>query len=409
MDLASKLGIYKKKRNSTDILQTENNSDFPENSTGDRLTIEDGTVWRFENRLSSFDVYSPVNLSVSKEITSFLRINGFDSSLTLRDLLFFDLETTSLSIATGNYPFVCGIGYTDGEDFITEQLFMESYADEKAVLTYLNDFFVNAKAVVTFNGNSFDMPLIKNRYMMNRVYGFPVNIITIDLIVSSRRIFKSLFDSCSLQNLEKNILGFERIGDVPGWMIPEIYFTFQKTGESSRLPGVIEHNMYDIFSMYILLQVLSSIFTDIENGDYSNLKNSSLYTIARHLFHTNTELFLQLTEYLGTDLFGDQSVFEKFSIVLKRNKEWEKAVKFWQESGSYFSLIELAKYHEHRQKNYIQAMNVCEKADKVLSEMEQSTTIHTDKAEKERDLLNKRRKRLEKKISILNNGANPRF
>ncbi|HRX14703.1 MAG TPA: ribonuclease H-like domain-containing protein [Spirochaetota bacterium] len=407
MDIASKLGIYKKKSQPITENATKKSIIFPDESIADKLSINGGTVWRFENRLSLFDVYSPVNISPIRELDAFLEINGFSNDFSLSDLLFFDLETTSLSIASGNYPFVCGIGYTDGDDFVTEQLFMESYSDEKAILTYLLDFFNRSKAVVTFNGNSFDLPLIKNRYMLNRIYGFPVNIPSIDLIVSSRRIFKSLYESCSLQTLEKNILGFERIDDIPGWMIPEIYYTYQKDGDSSRLPGVIEHNMYDIFSMYILLQILSSIFSDIKKGNFRNFATSSLFTIARCLFVNNTELFLQLAEYLGTDLFGDDTVFEKFSIVLKRNKEWYKAVDYWNKSGSFFSLIELAKYYEHKEKKYIQALNVSNKANEILSKKETNKDENPDKVKKRRDLLQVRINRLKKKISASNNGTNP--
>ena len=406
MDIASKLGIYKKK--SHPVTNTTNSGSiiFPDENIADKLSINGGTVWRFENRLSLFDVYSPVKISPIRELDAFLEINGFTEDLSLSDLLFFDLETTSLSIGSGNYPFVCGIGYTDGDDFITEQLFMESYSDEKAILTYLLDFFNRSKAVVTFNGNSFDLPLIKNRYMLNRIYGFPVNISSIDLIVSSRRIFKSLYESCSLQTLEKNILGFERIGDVPGWMIPEIYYTYQKDGDSSRLPGVIEHNMYDIFSMYILLQILSSIFSDIQKGNFGNFATSSLFTIARCLFVNNTELFLQLAEYLGTDLFGDETVFEKFSIVLKRKKEWDMAIDYWNKSGSFFSMIELAKYYEHKEKKYIQALNVSIKANEILSKIEAEKDQNPEKIQKRKDLLNKRIKRLRNKISKSNDRAN---
>jgi hypothetical protein len=243
---------------------------------------------------------------------------------------------------------------------------MESYADEIAILHYLLPFFSKSKAIVSFNGKTFDVPLIKTRYMLNKVYGFPVDIPVLDLLTPARRIFRNVFENCTLQTLEKEVIGFERIDDTPGYMIPEIYFTFQKEGEWSRIPQVIEHNKLDIISMYALLFIFSNIYTMIENKNYNDLNKQSLFNIANHLYRINIESFLDLSEYLKHDLLEDESVFKKFSIILKRHDDWQKAIHYWEKSGSLFSLQELAKYYEHKEKDFSKAKIFCEKAFSLL-------------------------------------------
>ncbi|MFW6364856.1 MAG: ribonuclease H-like domain-containing protein [Spirochaetota bacterium] len=364
MDIRSKLNLYSA-RGAQHTPSGRNNQPLID-AGGEQIIAGNRKIWRFESRFSMEKAYTIIPDGITKEISSLLSLNGFDSSIAFDDLLFFDLETTSLSTGTGTYPFLCGIGYTDGDDFVCEQLFMEEYSDEPAILAYLLDFFNRAKAVVSFNGNTFDMPLIKNRYMINRVYGFPVTVPSFDLIVPARRIFRSVYENCALSTLEKNVLGFIRNNDTPGWMVPEIFFTYQKDGDASRIPGIINHNRYDIYSMYLLLQVLASIFKNISKGKYESLESGSLYALARYFYRVSPDIFLDLATFLGQEIIGDRGVFERFSIILKRKAEWERAVSYWERDNSYFSLIELAKYYEHRAADYNRAIDCCKKAALLL-------------------------------------------
>ncbi len=388
MDLKSKLKMYTKPSKAEET-GSKNNAPLVA-AGGEKIAINGTEIWRFESRLSHESVYDTVLLQGSRNIKQLFAVNGFQENVPLEECIFFDLETTSLSTGTGNYPFLCGIGYCDGNDFVCEQLFMQEYSDEPAILAYMLDFFNNFSAVVSFNGNSFDVPLIKNRYMINRVYGFPVNITSFDLIAPSRRIFRSLYENCALQTIEKYVLGYERVDDTPGWMVPEIYFSYQKNGDASRLPGVIEHNRYDIFSMFVLIQILAEIFNNIAERKFDTLEQGSLYTLARYLYRTSPDMFLDLASYLGQEIIGDRGVFERFSIVLKRNHEWAKAVEYWEKDGTFFSCIELAKYYEHKEKDFGKAIVYCEKAKTILE-------LDEEKKEKYEESLKKRSARLIKK------------
>ncbi|MBN1501746.1 MAG: ribonuclease H-like domain-containing protein [Spirochaetes bacterium] len=366
MDIKSKLKMYTPVKKETGFtgqeVTAEKTAAFLESIGGEKIRTDCGNIWRFEQRTGSNDRYFGIDISLlKKDIQPLLAHLKINTEIDIEDLLFFDLETTSLSTGSGNYPFLSGIGYIDGDDFITEQLFMENYSDEPAILNYLLDFFNNAKAVVAFNGKTFDIPLIKTRYKINRIPGFPVKIPVIDLIIPGRRIFKKVWENCALQTFEKQIIGFERTDDIPGWQIPQAFFEFQKEGILEPIGRIIDHNKYDIISMYVLMFIFSKIFKSVENGNYSEIDRKSLSNIARHLYRVDPDSFLSLAEYLGTEFENDQSIFEKYSITLKRKEEWEKAVAYWKKYPSLFSFCELAKYYEHKDKNLIIALEYAEK------------------------------------------------
>jgi hypothetical protein len=245
---------------------------------------------------------------------------------------------------------------------IVEQIFIEDISREKNYLDYLLPFFANAKAVATFNGASYDVPLIKNRYMLNRVYGFPMKIPVIDILIPVRRIFKKLYESLSLGSLEKNILGFEREDDIPGFLIPDVYFSFQRSGETDRIAAVAEHNAVDIVSMIRVFSIVSSIYESASNRDFSMIDTDHMKNLASSLFAKDIDLFLDMADFLGDSILDDENLFQKFSIALKRENDYEKAVEYWKSNMTLFSLNELAKYEEHKTSNYVKALEYSETA-----------------------------------------------
>ncbi len=406
MDLKSKLSIYKSVKNEPSQEKPNqlfaDTAEFLKSINGEKIITDCGNVWRFETRTACNDKYFGIDISaLKKNIRPLLSHLNIDETVEIEDLLFFDLETTSLSTGSGNYPFLSGIGYIDGEDFITEQLFMENYSDEPAILNYLLDFFCKAKAVVCFNGKTFDIPLIKTRYRINRIPGFPVKIPILDLIIPGRRIFKKVWENCALQTFEKYIIGFERIDDIPGWAIPQAFFEFQKEGVLEPIGKIIDHNKYDIISMYVLMFIFSKIFNAVDNREYSELETKSLSNIARHLYRVDSESFLNLAEYLGTEFDKDFSIFEKYSITLKRCDEWAKAVHYWQKYPSLFSYCELAKYFEHREKNYVKALEYTDAALLRLNDESQDIVNSVERninTEKYKTAFETRKSRLSEKI-----------
>jgi uncharacterized protein YprB with RNaseH-like and TPR domain len=187
--------------------------------------------------------------------------------------VFFDLETTGLSGGAGTQVFLVGCGWFDGDrSFVTRQFLLARYPDERPMLDTVAGELARAGALVTFNGKSFDAPLLETRYLFHRVAWNGRQIPHVDVLHPARRFWKTdsgraftaRFDrdpervslqsesGCSLGALEKQILGVRRTGDVAGVEIPARYFHFVRTGDARPLAAVLEHNRRDLLSLAAL-------------------------------------------------------------------------------------------------------------------------------------------------------------
>jgi uncharacterized protein len=183
-------------------------------------------------------------------------------------LLFFDLETTGLAGGAGTYAFLIGCGWFDGPAFRTRQLFLSAFDAEAAMLAGLASLARDAGALVTYNGKSFDLPLIENRFVIHRMPIALSDLPHIDLVHPARRFWRdspvrdgrsergdaeaSGDSSCRLTSLERTQCGFEREGDVPGFEIPSRYFAYVRSGNARPLAAVLEHNRLDLISLAML-------------------------------------------------------------------------------------------------------------------------------------------------------------
>ncbi|MEZ4522811.1 MAG: ribonuclease H-like domain-containing protein [Thermomicrobiales bacterium] len=159
--------------------------------------------------------------------------------------IYIDTETTGLSGGTGTYAFLIGLGWFEPSGFRVRQYFMRHPGEEIALLGYVARHINEFDGLTTFNGRSFDMPLIETRFRMHRLeYAAPGD--HLDLLHPARSIWKHRLESCSLGTLEQEILGVVRESDAPGWLIPSIYFNYLRTRAVHDLGPVIEHNRHDI-------------------------------------------------------------------------------------------------------------------------------------------------------------------
>ncbi|MFN7917166.1 MAG: ribonuclease H-like domain-containing protein [Vicinamibacterales bacterium] len=165
--------------------------------------------------------------------------------------LFFDLETTGLSGGAGTHAFLVGCSWFEPSGaFVIEQHLMTDYAAERSMLTLVADDLAKAGALVTFNGKSFDAPVIETRYLFHRLTWPCGDLPHVDVLHPARRFWggdPAL--GCSLIALESQLLGARRVGDVPGFEIPERYFRFVRSGDPSPLADVFEHNRLDLLSL----------------------------------------------------------------------------------------------------------------------------------------------------------------
>jgi hypothetical protein len=163
-------------------------------------------------------------------------------------LLFFDLETTGLNGGAGTYAFLIGCGSFDARGgFVTKQYVMARYGDERTMLEVVAGELAKAGALVSFNGKSFDAPVIETRYLFHRLDWAGANLPHLDMLHPARRFWGDA--TCSLANLEAEILGTRRTADVPGFEIPARYFHFLRSGDPRPLAAVLDHNRRDLLSL----------------------------------------------------------------------------------------------------------------------------------------------------------------
>ena len=173
-----------------------------------------------------------------------------------RRVVFFDLETTGLSGGAGTLAFLAGCGWFEDGGFRVRQFFLAAPSGERAMLDALGRVMDDASLLVTFNGRTFDVPLMETRWAFHRASAATDDLPHFDMLPSARRLWgrRDVGDvpervSCTLSALERSVLGFHRVGDVPGFEIPVRYFHFLRTGDAAAIEGVLEHNRHDLLSL----------------------------------------------------------------------------------------------------------------------------------------------------------------
>ncbi len=175
-------------------------------------------------------------------------------------LRFLDLETTGLSGGAGTIAFLAAVGRLVEGEFSLTQIFLEDYPGEAGFLSALLPL-LEGGAIVSYNGRSFDMPLLRTRCILNGIAA-PEPEIHIDALFASRRLWRRVHGGASLGLLEREVLGIERPEDLPGAMIPEAWLAFAREGDSPVMRLVLSHNADDIVGLTRLLAKAQSAFDD---------------------------------------------------------------------------------------------------------------------------------------------------
>jgi len=169
--------------------------------------------------------------------------------------VFIDLETTGLSGGAGTLAFLVGCGYFDLGAFQVRQFLLTSHAGERALLAAVADFFDEADLIVTYNGKTFDVPVMETRWSFHRMELPLDGVPHFDMLHPARRLWKNRLGDgyedagCRLSTLERTLFDVERVGDVPGFDIPARFFGFVRSGDARPLEPVLEHNRIDLVSL----------------------------------------------------------------------------------------------------------------------------------------------------------------
>lgn len=183
-----------------------------------------------------------------------------------RGYLYLDTETTGLMGGTGTLPFLTGLAWFEDESLVVEQILLRTPADELAMLHHFSSRLARASAIVTYNGKSFDWPLIKNRFVLNRLPP-PPEPLHLDLLHAARRVFRRRLGEVRLTTLERALLGFRREHDIDGHEIPALYWSMIRSADGSMLTPVVEHNINDLVALAGVLATLTDRFETLRPED----------------------------------------------------------------------------------------------------------------------------------------------
>jgi uncharacterized protein len=305
-------------------------------------------------------------LSGGKEVA----LSACDNSLLAfnpRQTCFMDTETTGLAGGAGTVAFLVGIGFFEDSEFVLEQCFMRDYDDESAMLEYLAEKLGGFSTVVSYNGKSFDLPLMRTRFVQHRLQ-FPLDHAShYDLVHAARRVWKKRLNNCALSNIEMEVLGLRRQGDVPGYLIPHLWLQYLDSRNAYPLKPVFYHHKMDILSLVALTGYLSK---RLDNSNSTCFQHAEDRLAVVRLYVKNKDYESAIKEarlFLESSLIKDTLRRECLSLLgqsCKRNGLFEDMVAAWTLMHEEFpedaeAAAELAKYKEHQEHNLVEAITIC--------------------------------------------------
>jgi uncharacterized protein YprB with RNaseH-like and TPR domain len=288
---------------------------------------------------------------------------------------FLDTETTGLAGGPGTYAFLIGVGQITEQGFSLRQYFMREYVEERSVLLALEKDLRQFDVLITYNGKSYDQPLLETRYRMNRHAPPFSRLAHLDLLHGARRLWKLRLENCRLMQLEQEILGVEREGDLPGELIPYVYFEYLRSGEALKLVPIFHHNAMDILTLACLTAIVPAAFRTTDREALSRVgvrRGAELAGIGRWLraageFERALELFKR-SIYAGlTDRHLFRTLWD-IACLEKRLGRPHEALRTFIELGGCRNefripaLEELAKFYEHEERNYALALDFTQQA-----------------------------------------------
>lgn len=294
----------------------------------------------------------------------------------VRGAAFIDTETSGLAGGTGTFAFLVGVGFFDGPEFRVRQFFMRNPGEEPALIYLLDNLLQDFEAVVTFNGKAFDLPLLDTRFILWRRQ-FPLRDAPhLDLLAPARRLWKERLPSCSLTSLEEHILGFFREGDVPGWMIPSLYFEYARTGNAEPLKPVFTHNALDILSLVSLTAHMARRLVEPETAGV--VHGADWYSLGRCYerlgWAERAAMAYRRALTAPCAPTTRYRALENLSFLYKRHAMWDDAIAIWRDlidagiPNRLYPYEELAKYYEHRKRQFGPAIRLVREAIRRVEE-----------------------------------------
>lgn len=302
-------------------------------------------------------------------------------------LLFFDLETTGLSTGAGSIFFLFGVGRQRGDAFLVRRVFLADFPGEAEFLSRVREEIPDGAVLVSYNGASFDLPLLRARFALKGL-DLPEHS-HLDLLHHARRMWKSTIGGCRLSDIETAVLGVAREDDVPGFEIPDRYFSFLKHGEAEGLLSVFTHHERDIVT-------LQSLFARCE-ADLSDPPEAGIDLHRVGVWLTGRSAGRGIALLRAAFDRGSVAAGLDLATALRRAGEVDCAVavwsRLWEEHRSLLGGVALAKHYEH-------SLGELEAAKSLVDELmsDRRSAVASPGSEASRPRLRHRRDRLIRKI-----------
>jgi len=317
---------------------------------------------------------------------------------------FFDCETTGLSGGVGTLAFLIAVGRPIRNGFLIRQFFLSEPADERGLLEAVEESLEGAEVLWSYNGKCFDLPLLETRFRFWRAafdrdqYGH------VDLLTPTRVLFRRRIGDCSLAGLEERILKVARVEDLPGAEVPGVYFEYLQTGRSPRLHRVFEHNRVDVLSLAVYASYLLKVFNPQHEDRLrypEDVLSLAAYYYRRQRWEDALSCLAEACEFaLGSEL---EAEYHRLSgYVCRRRRDYERACTHFQAlvqspaPESVDALEELAKHHEHRRRDYVEALKL---TDRAINLVDRAQSFGRSYGPRRLSALQYRRARLRRKLA----------
>ena len=261
-------------------------------------------------------------------------------------MLFIDLETTGLAGGAGTYAFLVGCAWFDGGVFRVRQFFLSSFAAERALLEAVAEAAGESGTVVTYNGKSFDVPLVDTRFQLHRMETPFAGMPHVDMLHPARRLWRNDDDDgqegagrpfmgrqsgCRLSALEASLCGHTREGDVPGFEIPSRYFHYVRSGDARGLEAVMEHNRLDLLSLALLTARASQLLEDGPTGAGTAREAIGIGRMYERAGLTGEAgaAFARAADMPGADLVTRAEALRASAVLCRRERRHEDAATAW--------------------------------------------------------------------------------
>lgn len=349
--------------------------------------------WRTEERRELEDF--PHAFDVTRSTVMLMQGEDMPQSFDPRRILYLDTETTGF-MGAGTVAFLVGVGWLCDTGFTVRQYLMRDYPEEKFLLEQLAEVLDRFDVICTFNGRSFDVPLLRDRYLMNRMRADCLDKPHIDLLHIARRVWKLRLGRCNLSRLEEEILGICRVGDIPGAEVPQRYFDYLKTGQFDLLREVIKHNAQDIASLCVLLSRMAFMY---DHPEQAAIHSEDVFSMGVALERMKHPEEARRCYRLATGRMKTQGQL-RLAVSYRRGGDRMQAKEIWQamvirHEGGVEPYIELAKHYEHVEKDVPAALEMTRRALLMLSE---PTLLDSDTVQTTRNALQYRYDRLKRKV-----------